>query len=250
MTTQTTQLAPVADAMPTNAPVTPLVLITRAVESGAGIEVMEKLMALHERWEANQSRKAFDAAISAAKSEIPVINKNRQVGFAHKTGNDSTEYWHEDLGEIARTVDPILSRHGLSYRFRSAQSDGRVSVTCILSHRDGHAEETTLDAAPDASGKKNSIQQVGSAITYLQRYTLKLALGLAASKDDDGAEADGPELITDDQRKELLDMADTAGADIAKFCDYFKIESVAALPVQHFEQAKTMLTAKAAKAKK
>ena len=47
---------------------------------------MEKLMALHAgAGEANQSRKAFDAAISAAKSEIPVINKNRQVGFAHKT---------------------------------------------------------------------------------------------------------------------------------------------------------------------
>ena len=54
-------------------------------------------------------------------------------------------------------------------------------MTCVLSHRDGHFEETTLTAGRDDSGKKNAIQQVGSTITYLQRYTLKAALGLAAA---------------------------------------------------------------------
>lgn len=65
-----------------------------------------------------------------------------------------------------------------------------VTVTCIISHRDGHFEENTLSAGRDESGNKNSIQAVGSTLTYLQRMTLKASLGLAASDDDDGASAD------------------------------------------------------------
>ena len=61
-----------------NTALTPMDMVGRAVASGASIEVVEKLMALHERWEANQGRKAFDEAMAAAKAEIPVIFKSRE----------------------------------------------------------------------------------------------------------------------------------------------------------------------------
>lgn len=158
-------------------------MVGRAVEQGATMEVLEKLLALQERWEANQARRAFEEAITAAKAHMPIIAKNRTVSYG---GAGKTSYKHEDLAEIARTVDPVLGEHGLSYRFRTNQIDGRVSVTCIVSHRDGHSEENTLSSGYDTSGSKNPIQAIGSAVTYLQRYALKAALGLAASDEDDG----------------------------------------------------------------
>jgi hypothetical protein len=161
----------------------PMELVQRAVTSGADIAVIEKLMGLQERWEANQARKAFEAALADAKAEIPVIEKNRKVDFTTNRGR--TRYQYEDFAEVARTVAPILSRHGLSYRFTADDTPPRVAVTCIISHRDGHSEKTTLSAPRDESGNKNAAQSVGSAVTYLQRYTLKAALGLAASVDDD-----------------------------------------------------------------
>ncbi|CAM5207624.1 ERF superfamily protein OS=Bosea thiooxidans OX=53254 GN=SAMN05660750_03364 PE=4 SV=1 [Bosea thiooxidans] len=146
---------------------TPMAMLSQAVERGASMEMLEKLMALQERWEANQARKAFDAALAAAKAEIPVITKNRQVGYETKSGG-KTSYQHEDLGEIARTVDPILAKHGLSYRFRTiSELNQPVQVTCIVAHRDGHSETNTLTAGRDESGQKNLIQQIGSTITYL-----------------------------------------------------------------------------------
>jgi hypothetical protein len=164
--------------------IVPIDLMNRALEAGAGIDVLEKLMGLQERWESNQARRAFDAAMAAAKAEIPVILKSRQVDFTTNKGR--TRYRYEDLAEIARTVDPVLGAHGLSYRFRTAcVSPDNLTVTCILSHRDGHSEENSLAAGHDGSGNKNSIQAIGSVMTYLQRYTLKAALGLAASDDDD-----------------------------------------------------------------
>ncbi len=71
-------------------------------------------------------------------------------------------------------------------RHKSEQAAGKVRVTCIVSHSAGYSENTTLEASEDHSGNKNTIQAIGSAATYLQRYTLKLALGLSASTDDDG----------------------------------------------------------------
>lgn len=170
----------------TRTPASPLDIVQAALASG-NVEMYREAVALMKEMDAFAARKAFDNAMAEAKAKIPVIRKNRRVGFDHKTGGDRTEYNHETLGEIARTVDPILSEFGLSYRYRvSSDINAPVSVTCILSHRDGHSEETTLTAGRDDSGKKNAIQQMGSTVTYLQRYTLKAALGLAAAADDDG----------------------------------------------------------------
>lgn len=168
------------------APASPLDIVQAALASG-NVEIYREAVALMKDMDGFAARKAFDAAMAGAKAKIPVIRKNRRVGFDHKSGGDRTEYNHETLAEIARTVDPILSEFGLSYRYRvSSELNQPVSVTCILSHRDGHSEETTLTAGRDDSGKKNAIQQIGSTVTYLQRYTLKAALGLAAAADDDG----------------------------------------------------------------
>jgi hypothetical protein len=232
------------------APITPMEMLDRAVASGAGIETLERLMSLQERWEKNQARKAFDDAMAAAKAEIPVISKNRRVGYEHKDGRGETSYRHEDLGEIARTVDPILTKYGLSYRFRTtSETNQPVSVTCIVAHRDGHSEENTLTAGRDDSGKKNSIQAIGSTITYLQRYTLKAALGLAASSDDDGGKADqtvdnGP--ISEDQAKAIRDLIETTGTDIAKFCEYLKVDAVPDIPASEFPRVIAMLEKKRA----
>lgn len=172
--------------------VTPMAMIAQAVASGAGLDLIERLMALQERWQANQARMAFNAAISEARAKIPPIVKNRRVAFKGKDGKADTDYRHEDLAGIAEVIDPILGEHGLSYRFRTdAQPDRPVTVTCVLSHRDGHSEENTLTAPRDGSGNKNPLQQIASAVTYLSRYTLKAALGLSAAEVDDDGRAAG-----------------------------------------------------------
>lgn len=230
----------------TGTALTPMDMVGRAVASGASIEVVEKLMALHERWEANQGRKAFDEAMAAAKAEIPVIFKSREVDFTSAKGR--THYRYEDLAEIAKTINPILGKHGLSYRFRTTSpANEPVTVTCIVSHRLGYSEENSLSAGRDESGNKNSIQAIGSTLTYLQRMTLKAALGLAASSDDDGKAAEAVETITDDQVNTLRDLIEEVGADLPKFCAYLRVEALADLRQSDFKRAVVALEAKRAK---
>lgn len=223
---------------PVSTPVamTPMEMLGQAVERGASVETLERLMSLNERWEAAQARKAFDEAMAAAKAEIPVITKNREVDFTSSKGR--TNYKHEDLAGIARIVDPILTSHGLSYRFRTSSLPNEpVTVTCIVSHRLGHSEENSLAAGRDETGNKNSIQAVGSTITYLQRYTLKAALGLAASADDDAKGAETVETITQEQADTIRDLLESAGRDKAKFLKWAKIERIEDLRADFYDSA-------------
>lgn len=216
----------------------PISLVERAVMQGASLEMIERLITMQERVEANNARKAFDAAIAAAKAEMPVINKNRVVDFTTAKGN--TTYRHEDLAEISRTAGPILAKYGLSYRFRTSVENRIVTVTCLVSHRDGHSEENSLAAAVDESGNKNHLQAISSASTYLQRMTLKASLGLAAGEDDDGRAAGSSnsqpaERITEEQAETLRKAVEFKGRTVEALCARLKIATLLDLKLSRFE---------------
>lgn len=164
----------------------PASLIEIALSKGAGMDQVKELMDLYERWEKNQAKKAFLDALSRFQSMIPALKKNRTANVGTKTGGQFS-YKYADLGYIAEQIKKPLFECGLSYRFEFAEENAQMKVTCIVSHRDGHSEVTTMQNGKDASGAKNDIQQKGSTQTYLQRYSLIGALGLStADEDDDG----------------------------------------------------------------
>lgn len=246
-------MAETAVAVKIETPVAPVVqsdgaamisMLERAARDPAvDIEKFERLMTMKERVESQAAMRAFNAAVSLAKGNIPPIFKNKVVDFTSQKGR--TNYRHEDFAEVARAVDPVLKKHGLSYRFRSSQAGNKLTVVCILSHADGHFEETTLEVAEDHTGNKNAIQAIGSAATYLQRYTLKLALGLSASADDDGKSSAAPAVISDEQADTITKALTDTQTDVVKFLSYFKAESVSYLLVKDFDRAMSALSKKA-----
>lgn len=208
---------------------------------------IERFIVLKERIDAASAKKAFDAAVAQAKATIPPAEKNA-------TGHNSKKY--ADFYAYAKVVDPIISALGLSYRFRTAQTD-RITVTCVLTHEGGHAEENSLSGPADASGSKNAIQAIGSTLTYLQRYTLVQALGLAASNDDDGQASGRGDTITEQQALDLNDLIDTVvdriGAKrpgyVETFLKFMKVERVEDIAARDYQRAVTAInsTTRAAK---
>jgi hypothetical protein len=230
-----------AEASPVPATTTPgapsLLAILQAVmtDPTASIERMNSAFDFYQRLEAAQARKAFETAMAAAKAEFDPIVKRHEVKYS------TTSYKHEDLADIEAAVKPALSKHGLSYRWRvTSKPNEPVSVTCVVTHEGGHFEETTLHAGADNSGGKNSIQGVGSTLTYLQRYTLKPALGLAAARDDDGKRSDDKpaERITEQQAKELEALAAKARIDPQIIREHFKVEAFGELTPAQLTVAK------------
>jgi len=191
--------------------------ITMAIEKGASIETIERLVALYENERKERARNAFHEALSAFQAEVPPIKRNRK-------GYDNN-YSYAELDQIVASIQAPMRAHGFSraYKFRDVKKDGiddkialmvdavrkfdiekkklsaleniirdilsekDIEVTCIITHRDGHSEETTMVGPEDYSGFKNSIQSRGSSTTYLERYTLIGALGLVTvDTDNDG----------------------------------------------------------------
>lgn len=160
-------------------------LIALALERNADPTTLSKLMDLQERWEAGRARKAYVAAMTAFKQEAPaVLKKNDKVDFQSSKGR--TAYNYANLGSIVQEITAVLGKHHLSASWSTDQKGPDVTVTCNITHAAGHRESVTLTGPIDESGNKNRIQAVGSTVTYLQRYTLLAALGLATGEDDDG----------------------------------------------------------------
>lgn len=217
----------------------PLDIVQTALKSG-NVEMYREAVALMKELDTFAARKAFNNALADAKAKLPILKKNRSVSYG------TTSYKHEDLAEVVRTVVPILSEHGLSHRYRLANKAGQpISVTCIISHRDGHSEENELSAAADPSGGKNAIQAVKSTVTYLERITLVASLGLAASEDDDGRSSEAgaepeaytpkPGSITQHQADEIRDLLDSRGASRIAFLQWAKVARVEDIAAEHFD---------------
>lgn len=216
------------------ATVTPMSLLENAVASG-NIELAEKLMNLQERWESANARKAFEKALAAAKGEIPVIIRSA-------TGHNDKKY--ADFAAIAKVIDPILAKHGLSYRFKTVQTEKSITVTCVLFGH-GHSEETALTGGADTTGSKNAIQAIGSTLTYLQRYSLVQMLGLAAAADDDGkAAASGPR-ITQEQADTIRDLLEANVKPRDKFLKWAKVETIEEIPAANYESCISAINYKA-----
>ena len=162
---------------------TPTDLISQAIASKVDVDQLEKLMGLQERWEEKEAKKAFFAAMNNFQENKPRIVKGN--GVSHDQGK-TNKFYFAPLAQIQKLVDPVLSKHGLSYSWKQDGKEGMIKITCIVKHIDGHSEESYIESEKDSSGGKNTIQAISSAVSYMKRITIMNSLGLA-SEDDDGA---------------------------------------------------------------
>ena len=205
----------------------PQALIEKALESNAGIETMERLVALAKDVRAIQAKEAWYDAMAEFKATCPPIYKSKTAKMPRYS------YKFAPLEEVCPIIDPVLSKCGLSYRWTTPkiQAD-KVTVACIVSHHLGHSESSGELEMPvmsatqraDASGEggANAMQRVGIALTYAERYSLFAVLGLRAENEDhdghvrdeappqrveDEPPAGNERTITDGQQKRLWAIA-------------------------------------------
>jgi hypothetical protein len=217
---------------------TPAELLSIAVQQGADLDKLTKLMDLQERWEANEARKAYVAAMSQFRAQAPSITKTRK---AHNS-------MYAGLAETIDEIKGILTDCGLSHSWKTKQDADQITVTCCVTHIMGHSECTSLTAAPDTSGSKNSIQAVASTVTYLERYTLYAILGLASKEQDNDGNV--VSYISLDQLTMLKDMVAETKADEAKLCEFYKVPSLEAITTRQYQSVLQGLNAKKTKGDK
>jgi len=166
----------------------PQALIQTAVESGAGIETLERLVALARDVRAQQASEAWHHAMAEFQRTCQPIVKTRTAQIASKRTGSRYSYSYAPLGEIMQKILPVMGPLGLSVSFRVRHEAQQVIAVARVSHEMGHHEESGEVAMPvtqdDGTGA-NPAQRVGIASTYAKRYALLAIIGLTAEDDTD-----------------------------------------------------------------
>lgn len=123
----------------------------------------------------SESIAALAASLAKAQGEMENAGKN--------SVNPHFKSKYADLAEILNTVRPVLSKHGLAVTQFPAFEGGTAHVETILTHASGE----WMSGICSAPVQKSDPQGVGSALTYLRRYSLAAVCGLAQEDDDANA---------------------------------------------------------------
>jgi len=229
--------------------------ITAAVELGKdGVEVLERLHAIQKDERAANARAAFYEAMAELHGRLGSIPKNRTANFKTRSGG-AVSYRYADLDQIATALRKHTRELGLAWKWDTDSEDGRMSVTCIVVHRDGHYESSTWRASIEQGNPMTSAPQKEKiATTFAQRVTLIQAFGLTDTEDDVDGEMPGDpthvapgrseptETISEAQEMTLVALLDELGGDTReRFLAAYGIEHVGALPVALFGKAKKQL---------
>ena len=126
----------------------------------------------------NQSETIASLAGALCKAQAELENVIKDAKNPHFRSDYAT------LAAIRDAVFPVFTKHGLSIVQMVGFSDGVVTVETQLMHSSGEwLRNTAGSPAP-----KQDPQGVGSACTYLRRYSLAALAGIA-QEDDDGSSA-------------------------------------------------------------
>lgn len=188
-------------------------LLEKAVDSKAAVEVLKELRAMELDHHERSAKAAFDQAMTAFQSECPTITKERAVPDA----SGKTAYKFAPIEAIEIQIRPLLRQHGFSHTFDTdtASADGWVIAKCIVTHAAGHSRTST---AKFPLGTKTKImsdtQQFAAALTFANRRALQNAYGLVLAGEDMDANTGkikphGPSsLQPDDPKAELRKLAE------------------------------------------
>lgn len=208
------------EVVPT-AQATPMSMLDIAVRRGMDVATIKDLMALQREWEANEARKAFNVAFANFKAEAINAIKNKMVTDGPLKGKSYAE-----LFSVVNAVTPALSSHGLSHSWKLTRDEKDwIEVTCTLRHVLGHFESVSMGGLPDTGGAKSAMQARASAVTYLERYTLKAICGVSEQGDDDDGGKGGKkevETLSEEKAATIETLATEVGGTIKAILEWIK----------------------------
>ena len=207
-----------------------------ASQKGYDPAFIGKMMDLAERNEAREAKKAFVVDMARFKADAPEILKSAHVSYMNSK-NQTVEWDHAELGEIAEAVIPKLSKYNFYHNWKREKKDGLIYVTCIITHSLGHSEDVTMEGPPDTSGGKDTLKAESSTNTFLQRLTFLAVTGLSAKGMDRESIPDPPAYITEAQAKILNDIIKNKNVDSSQFLNYMKVEKVEDIMPKDFPKA-------------
>ncbi|MEM8494613.1 MAG: ERF family protein [Planctomycetota bacterium] len=133
------------------------------------------------------------AALAAFQVDVPPIPRNRTVTVKSKKTGGQYQFAYATLDAIQAAIRPAMKEHGLSIVHAPHKAESGLRLETRLMHSSGQWISCDL---PVHAAQADGAQALGSALTYMRRYSLTALLGISADEDDDGNAADGNALLS------------------------------------------------------
>ena len=165
----------------------PAEMIRMAISGGADLDKLEKLLALQERFEANEARKIFAKDFAVAQANIlPVVKKKY---------NQQTKSKYSDLSDVIETTQPIYTKEGFSVTFDEGDSPlpEHARILADVIHHAGHTRSYHYDVPFDGKGIQGNanmtkIHGKASSTSYGRRYLMCMIWNIPTSDNDGNTE--------------------------------------------------------------
>ena len=132
--------------------------------------------------ERSETIKELAKALSLAQGVMPAAKMDKINPFLKSM--------YADLGSVIMAAKSPLKDNGLSVSQLVGGDGNRVIITTILMHQSGEWLSTDFTMPVSEARGKSQVQEIGSIITYLRRYSLASILGVHADEDTDGSKAE------------------------------------------------------------
>lgn len=213
-------------------PSDPQSIIRFAIEKGANVDTIERLMAVRRELQAEHAKKEFDDALAAFQAACPIIKKTKAV--ADKGGG--VRYHFAPLDSIVTQVRDLLKEHGFSYSLTAKVENNWVESICKLTHRGGHFQTSEFKVPIDPKAFMSEAQKFASSLSYSKRYAFVGALGILTSDDDIDANTTpnrpaSPSRATEKTREWMLSQL----ADIRERAHAYAIDKGIIMPDEPLE---------------
>jgi len=152
------------------------------------VDKMERLLNMQLTIMQKQAEMAYTTAMMRLQTKLPRITKNGLIAFTDKGGNErKTPYArYEDIDKVIR---PLMLDEGFVIDFDTRWDKDGATIVGSITHDSGHKRSSEIRLPLDTSGSKNTLQAMGSTISYGQRYLVKMLLNLIfEGEDNDGAD--------------------------------------------------------------
>ncbi|WP_375663852.1 MULTISPECIES: ERF family protein [unclassified Bartonella] len=200
-------------------------ILNKALDSDVDMDRLERLLDLREQEIKRQERQNFVRDLSA----VQMAYKNIEQNAINKHTNSK----YATLDQYIDAVKDGLATYkfALFYRIKN-QTEKNVTIEITLSHPSGNEISTEGTFPIDSTGSKNSIQSLGSTLTYARRYLLGMLLNLASKEDDTDGQMQAKEDDTNNQKvsskqiKQIEELIEQTESDKNKLLSYAKVEKL------------------------
>ena len=171
----------------------PLNLMQIAIQNNASIDVLERLMALKERFDANEAKKAYMRAMAEFQGKCPIIKRTKEGG---RTKEGVVAYKYAPIEDMVEQTKEARTECGFSFYLNTpidVERNGQkgVEVKMTISHIAGHSEEFTQFMPYVAkTGVMSDPQVLGATQSYAKRYVFANGFGIMTGEDDTDAVGD------------------------------------------------------------